>query len=77
MLSRLAIELRSQDGPPRAVGMPVVNLPPLDTEAIEAEARQAQARIRTIRLGRDAWEQISRSASFEFISGYWVCLDSG
>jgi hypothetical protein len=47
------------------VTMPAINLPDLDTKAIEAEARQAQARIRTIRLGRDAWEQISRSASFE------------
>ena len=46
------------------VTMPVVNLPPLDTETIEAETRQAQARVRVIRAGRDAWEQINRSQSF-------------
>jgi len=65
MLSRLGIPLRDLNGPPRPVTMPPINLPDLDTEAIETEAREAAAKIKTIRLGRTAWEQISKSASFE------------
>jgi hypothetical protein len=43
---------------PAPVSTPRLSLPDLDTKTIEAEAREAQARVRTIRLGRDAWEQI-------------------
>jgi hypothetical protein len=50
---------------PPPVTRPPINLPDLDTKAIEAEAREAQARVRVIRAGRDAWEAINRSASFE------------
>ena len=46
------------------VTLPKLNLPPLDVEAIEAEAAEAAARVKTIRLGRDAWEQIAKSGSF-------------
>ena len=45
------------------VTLPKLNLPPLDVEA-EAEAAEAAARVKTIRLGRDAWEQIAKSGSF-------------
>ena len=44
------------------VTMPALALPPLDVEAIEAEAA---AKIKTIRLGRDAWQQIARAQSFD------------
>jgi hypothetical protein len=46
------------------VTMPVLNLPPLDTKTIEREAKEAAARVRVIRAGRDAWEQIAKSGSF-------------
>jgi hypothetical protein len=55
---------------PAPVSTPRLRLPDLDTKTIEAEAREAQARVRTIRLGRDAWEQIAKSGSF---SG-WVAV---
>jgi hypothetical protein len=65
MLSRLGIELRSQDGPPRPVTMPPIRLPDLDDRAIEAETREAQSRVRLIRAGRDAWEAINKAQSFD------------
>jgi hypothetical protein len=65
MLSRLGVELLDHKQPPRPVTLPRINLPPLYTEAIEAEARAAAAKVRTIRLGRDAWEQINKAQSFE------------
>jgi hypothetical protein len=52
------------------VTMPAINLPPLDSAAIEAEAKEAAAKVRVIRAGRDAWEQIAKSGSF---SG-WVAV---
>jgi hypothetical protein len=65
MLSRLGVELRDLNKPPRPITRPPVNLPPLDIKAIEAEAREAQARVRVIRAGRDAWEAINKAQSFE------------
>jgi hypothetical protein len=68
MLNRLGVPLRDSNLPARPVSMPRVNLPDLDVEDIAAEAREAAARVRTIRLGRDAWEQIAKSGSFSL----WV-----
>ena len=66
MLSRLGMELRSdQNRIPRPITRPSINLPPLDDETIAAEARTAAAKIKTIRLGRDAWEQIAKAQSFD------------
>jgi hypothetical protein len=65
MLSRLGIELRSQDGPARPITRPPINLPDLDDRAIEAETREAQSRVRVIRAGRDAWEAVAKAESFE------------
>jgi hypothetical protein len=48
--------------------MPVFNL---DGYSVELEAREAQARVierRTIRRGRDAWEQINKAESFDGIT---------
>jgi hypothetical protein len=47
------------------VTRPPINLPDLDDKAIEAEAAEAAAKIKTIRLGRDAWEAVGRAESFE------------
>jgi hypothetical protein len=65
MLSRLGVELRDANKPPRPVTLPRINLPPLDSAAIEAEARLAAAKVKTIRAGRDAWEAINKAQSFE------------
>jgi hypothetical protein len=48
-----------------SVTLPKLSLPDLDIKAIEAEAREAAAKVKTIRAGRDAWEAINKSASFE------------
>jgi hypothetical protein len=50
---------------PRPVTVPPIDLPDVD---VEREAREAQQRVierRTIRRGRDAWEQINKAESFE------------
>jgi hypothetical protein len=52
-------------GAPPPPTRPPINLPPLDDKAIQAEAREAAARVRTIRLGRDAWEQVNKAQSFD------------
>ena len=62
---------------PPPITRPPINLPPLDTKAIEAEAREAQARVRVIRAGRDAWEAINRSASFELYLAIGKALAEG
>jgi hypothetical protein len=64
-LNRLGDENLIHKRMPPPITMPALNLPPVDDGAIEAEAREAQARIRTIRLGRDSWEQIAKAQSFE------------
>jgi hypothetical protein len=48
-----------------SVTLPKLRLDDIDSAAVEAEARAAAAKIKTIRLGRDAWEAISKSASFD------------
>ena len=47
------------------VTMPKIRLADLDDAAIAAEAAEAAAKIKTIRLGRDAWEAINKAESFE------------
>jgi hypothetical protein len=68
-INHLGEELADRYQPP-PVTMPAINLPDLDSAAIEAETREAQARVRVIRAGRDAWEQINKAQSF---SG-WVAV---
>jgi hypothetical protein len=47
------------------VTLPKLRLDDIDSAAVEAEARAAAAKIKTIRAGRDAWEQINKAQSFE------------
>ena len=62
VLNHLGVE-RFRAPPP--VTRPPIRLPELDDKAIEAEARAAAAKIKTIRLGRDAWQAIGRAQSFD------------
>jgi hypothetical protein len=67
---RAELAVDSGKRPPAPITVPQYDLPDLDVEAIQAETREAQARVRVIRAGRDAWEQIAKSGSF---SG-WVAI---
>src|SRR6476646_5175647 len=68
-INTLGGELRDRYQP-APVTMTPNNLAPLDTKTIEAEAREAAAKVKTIRAGRDAWEQIAKSGSFSS----WVAV---
>jgi hypothetical protein len=65
MLNRLGDENLIHHREPPPITMPATRLPPLDDKTIEAEAREAAAKVKTIRLGRDAWEAVNKAESFE------------
>jgi hypothetical protein len=59
------MNLFAEELPSKPVTLPQFRLPDID---IEAEAREAAAKLaeqRTIRAGRDAWEEIGKAGSFE------------
>src|SRR5262245_7409434 len=61
-LNSLGGEMRRSDRP--TPSMPVLALPEITPETIAEEAA-AKIERRTVRLGRDAWLAIGKSASFE------------
>src|SRR4029077_13809945 len=65
MLNRMGTELLHHRRPDAPITMPAINLPPLDAKAIAAEASAAAAKIKTIRLGRTAWEAVAKAQSFD------------
>jgi hypothetical protein len=69
MLSRLGIELRSQDGPPRPVTRPPLEFmekgPPTDDEPERREIAAKFLEARIIKDGASCWQAIGRAESFE------------
>jgi hypothetical protein len=68
VLNRLGGDLESRSHQrrlPPPITLPKLNLGDLDDETIQAEAREAAAKIKTIRLGRDAWEAVAKAESFD------------